>query len=231
MMHLILLMSAFLLLARVNAQIPTTAYIYVQDDNHPYDEFGLFSTQFVGLNLPSTGNSEITFHPGDWSDGTYCLGEPDESQTEVFTVNGPDYYITIGTAGHYWIYLTIADTEPWYNMDWMEIYILPSTNTQAISCYYCYPPEGWESGYPPIGDFDTKIATTNYRNPTATYPVPPSQRNQWLVPFLAVVITLAVVIPVSYFVYQRRKKTKEAQALANSQVELTGTTVEAATSV
>jgi hypothetical protein len=218
-----IVITAFLLLARVvDATIPTSTVVWVQDLVH-YDDNGYFSTNFVGLNLPSSGNAEIIFFAGDWANNNYVIGEPDEFQYgygSLYTGAPTNYTLTIGAAGHYWVYCTEYGGGTWYNFDWLEIYILPSTNTNPISCYYCNPPypnDDWMIGYPPIGSFDT------VEGPSTTLTTPPqsqaSQTPKWLVPLLAVIIGVAIIVPVSYLVIQRRRK-QQAQAQEAAPVEM-----------
>jgi len=224
-----IVITALLLLARVDAQIPTSTAVWVQDWYHT-DDNGFFSTNFVGLNLPSSGNAQITFFAGDWADSTMCIGEPDHflyGCSDFYTGSPTNYTLTIGSPGHYWVYCTVYSSGPWYNLDWLEIYILPSTNTNPISCYYCaapYPDDDWMTGYPPIGSFDM------VEGPSTTLTTPPqsqaSQTPKWLVPLLAVIIGVAIIIPVSYLVIQRRKKQQEqAQQAAPVEMQAVATSV------
>jgi len=224
-----IVITAFLFLARVDATIPTSAVVWVQDTVH-YDSNYYFSTNFVGLNLPSSGNAQIIFFAGDWADSSMAIGEPDKFQYgygSLYYGAPTNYTLTISAAGHYWVYCTEYGEGEWQNWDWLEIYILPSTNTNPISCYYCespYPGTEWELGYPPIGSFDM------VEGPSTTLSTPSSQSSsqipKWLVPLLAVIIGIAVIIPVSYLVIQRRKK-QQAQAQEPAPVEMQAVTTSA----
>jgi len=132
-------------------QAQTTATVICQDDT-THDANGYFSTNFVGLKLPSGGgDAAITFTPGDMADYTMAISMADESQSPPFYLD--NYVLTIGAVGHYWIYY--AGWGGTTNYDWMEIRVEASSYQGTVSCYCCHQPyypstTEWLNGWPPL---------------------------------------------------------------------------------
>jgi hypothetical protein len=200
----------------------TSATVLIQDSVHAGSAYGYMSTSFVGLKLPSGGGSAtITFTPGDSADGTYVTDYADHSTAGPYTVSDFSTSISIGSTGHYWVYLATFGTTS--NVDWLEIRVEASTYQGTVTCTYCSPPTGWGSGWPPVGTHQQTGVV-----PVASQPGPQNNNMlvpRWVVPVVAVVIAVATLVPISYCLYRRHRDKKSMLSSDGSSMELQSTTV------
>lgn len=216
-MKFVLLLLAFTALIK-STHAQTSATVLVQDSVSYASANGFMSTSFVFLRLPNGGGQvSLTIAPGDSADTSYVSSWADQTQQGPYTYQGSSTSVNIGTAGHYWMYLAGWGTTN--NYDWLEIRVVDYSYSGSTSCYYCSPPSGWTSGWPPVGSPQEKgvvpVSQPGRQNPNMLVP-------RWVVPVLAVVIAVTTLLPISYCVYRRHRNKKAMAALSSdsSTVEL-----------
>jgi hypothetical protein len=220
-MRLALAFLAFAALIQ-GTQAQTTATVLVQDSTYYGSQYGYLSTNFIGLKLPSGGGSvSVTVTPGDFADNNYVMNFADHTSSGPYYDGGSSTSFNIGAAGTYWMYLAVWGTTSSY--DWVEMRVVASTFSGTITCNYCSPPSGWTSAWPPTA---YPLASGDESGVVPAIHNQPGSRNnnifvpRWVIPVLAVVIALAVLIPVSYCVYRRRQANKQMSPAAEGETEV-----------
>jgi len=208
------LLFAFALVALITTtHAQSTATVLIQDSTYYGSANAYMSTSFVGLKLPSGGgNVYITFTPGDWADSSYVVSMADHTQTSAFQISGNSYTLSIGSTGHYWIYLATSGTTS--NVDWLEIRVEASTYSGTVTCSYCSPPSGWTSGWPPAGVPQELGHVQSQPGFTPKNVMVP----RWVIPVLAVVVAVALLVPISYCVYRRHQNKKSMPSTPESSI-------------
>lgn len=219
-MKFVLLFLALTALIK-SAHAQTSATVLVQDSTYYGSYNSQMSTSFVFLKLPSGGGSvSLTIAPGDFADSSYVTSWADHTQAGPYYIGGSSTTVNIGTAGHYWMYLAAYGTTS--NYDWLEIRVVASTYSGSTSCYYCNPPNNWQSGWPPVGTPQENGVVPITSQPAS--PTTPKSVPRWVVPVLVVVIAMATVLPISYCLYRRHQSKKAMASIDSSTVELQSTT-------
>jgi len=194
----------------------TNAVIWVQSSTY-YDSYdGLFSTNFIGLEMTTSGYVVLPIVAGDQADANFVLSLPTQQQSSPAFFNN-SFEIIFESTGTWWIYCALVGST--FNYDFLQIRVVPDTFYGEITPLYSVPPPAWENGYPPYAS-EMVAGTTPAIKVTETSSSSLPRRSSialWLAPLLVGLI-VAVIGITAVIVYKKGRTVAEtADKLAQQQ--------------
>jgi len=179
-----------------------------------------FSTNYIGLEMTTSGYVVLPFVSGDLADANYVLSLPNQEQTPAFYNNS--FEIVFYSTGTWWIYCALVGST--YNYDYIQIRVVPDTFFGAINPVYDSPPYNWETGYPPEGSEMIAGGTSPNLKVIASSspPASPSSRSSialWLAPLLVGLIVAVIGITATVIAYKKGRTVTETSDNLAQQIQ------------